>query len=84
MPMFRRKPVVVEAVQWTTEPSEDVKAFFRGTNWASDFDGGIFLDTPDGIRLIAKPGDWVIKDADGKMFPIKPDVFAENYDPISE
>lgn len=29
MPKYRKKPVVVEAVQWTGENFEEVEAFFR-------------------------------------------------------
>ena len=34
-------------------------------------------------RVRAEPGDWILTDpANGDTWPIKPDYFAENYEPI--
>ena len=30
---------------------------------------------------LAQPGDWVIKGVAGELYPCKPDIFAETYEP---
>ena len=36
-------------------------------------------------RVRAEPGDWVLTDpATGDTWPIKPDIFAANYEPVED
>jgi len=83
MPMFRKKPVVVEAVQVTNE-------WFTGDHPNPLHPQGLTIDpagcyvevpTPGGM-LTARVGDWIITDADGGRHPCKPDVFAATYGPV--
>lgn len=32
--------------------------------------------------LMASPGDWIIRGVRGALYPIKPDIFAETYEPV--
>lgn len=36
---------------------------------------------PHGGMLLARPGDWIVRDPDGSFRPCSPEVFAANYDP---
>ena len=31
---------------------------------------------------IVCPGDWIVTGVRGETYPVKPDVFAETYDPV--
>ena len=83
---FRKKPVVVEAMQFSV--GQDTFAIF---DWAAShntiiqFDPtGPFLkiDTLEGV-MTADAGDWIIKGVKGEFYPCKPDVFAETYEVAS-
>lgn len=79
---FRKKPVVIEAIQWT------------GNNWAdmaTIVDETVRLHGPDQLRiktleshgepLFANPTDWIIKGVAGELYPCRADIFAATYDP---
>jgi hypothetical protein len=84
MPMFRKKPVEIEAVQWdgnmtTVEPllvgstCENVSQ-----NLGSP---ALYIPTLEG-EMRADVGDWIIKGVKGELYPCKPDIFAATYDAI--
>uniref|UniRef100_E6VFL5 Uncharacterized protein n=1 Tax=Rhodopseudomonas palustris (strain DX-1) TaxID=652103 RepID=E6VFL5_RHOPX len=80
MPKFRKKPVVIEAVQ-----------FFDGAQpgeLAADANAGRLRYTEEGTALIqtlegvmeARSGDWIIRGVKGELYPCKPDIFAATYE----
>jgi hypothetical protein len=84
MPMFRKKPVVIEAVQWTGEyydadplPEWLVQAEVDRT--IEDCDAAKVIKTLEGEHL-ASPGDWIIQGIKGELYPCKPDIFAATYE----
>jgi len=83
MGKFRKKPVVIEAVQWTGENKDEVLGF--AVNNAMLFPEGLrvrTLESAFGESLLADPGDWIIKGTKGEFYPCKPDIFATTYDPV--
>lgn len=84
MSKFRKKPVVIEAMQFTEESKERVYRFVTCSKFAShDNDGNPVLDiwTLEG-RVSARLGDWVIKGVAGEFYPCKPDIFEATYEPV--
>lgn len=97
MAKFRKKPVVIEAVQlrWTTwcDVCEFLGDIISPENPARNVE--TFSDTcgeigPHYIELtiptlegphIARHGDWIIKGVKGEFYPCKPDIFAATYEP---
>lgn len=88
MPMFRKKPFVIEAVLYdgTVEAANEVLAWI-GTHGATADrahrtkpEDGIFIHTLEGIHH-ASQGDWIIKGVKGEFYPIKNDIFRATYDP---
>ena len=86
MSYYRKKPVVIEAVQWTGENEDELKQW-AGNNIVFD---SIFLDVPvmvsppfvrtlEGNMKISL-GDYIIKGVDGEFYPCKPDIFEKTYD----
>jgi hypothetical protein len=92
MAQFRKRPVVIEAIQWNGYTS----AF---TEWLDPPDGGsvgfpftivdigtpeccIEIDTLEG-KMTARPGDWIIKGVKGEFYPCKPDIFAATYEEVA-
>jgi hypothetical protein len=79
---FRKKPVVIEAIQFTDE-SKDRCGCFVTCNWAAVFKDGkpaIEIQTLEGT-MTAVIGDWIIKGVKGEFYPCKPDIFEATYEP---
>ena len=76
---YRKKPVVVEAVQWTGENHAEMCEFIDSE--AFDFTPRIELviHTLEGDHH-ASPGDYIIKGVNGEFYPCKPDIFAKTYE----
>jgi len=81
MASFKKKPVVIEAVQLpvTSAPSWLADAMDAGTARLYD-NGTAEIDTLEGT-MIAWKGDWIICGVKGELYPCKPDIFAATYDP---
>jgi hypothetical protein len=88
---FRKKPVVIEAVQFPglngDNPCFDpvIKAFPEAAKWKGWLhdDGTWRLDIPtlEGV-VTASPGDWIIKGVAGEFYPCKPDIFEQTYEEV--
>jgi hypothetical protein len=95
MPMFRKKPVVVEAMLFTGMNAGEVGQWADPTlvpyalpeGWwikqiVDQVEAQLVIPTLEGNHE-ARPGDWIIKGVKGEFYPCKPDVFAATYDPVA-
>ena len=78
---YKKKPVFVEAVQWTGDNCSEVIEF---ANHAVAITETILLVPTLGGWLVAYPGDYIIKGVKDEVYPCKPDVFEESYDLVIE
>lgn len=79
MAKFRKKPVVIDAVQWFEHG--DHPRVKRRLDSASDLWG--FIETLEGeMRVI--PGDWVITGVAGEVYPCKDEIFRATYEPAEQ
>jgi hypothetical protein len=97
MQKFRKKPVEVEAAQWT-----DPTAAYYLIDWAADGSvdyapqvsgpsdpetgddwGRLSVETLEGEH-IATPRDWLIKGVKGEFYFCKPDIFEASYEAVPE
>jgi len=84
MGLYRKKPVVIEARQYTRESRAEVIAWAEATGTGIDDDGAeyelenIIIRTLEGDHRAA-PGDWIIRGVKGEFYPCKPDIFAATY-----
>ena len=84
---FRKKPVVVEAVQflpYRKSYDEIARIAVNGIRTVQilERDDGLpqlFIDTLEG-QMEAKIGDWIIKGISGEIYPCKPDIFYATYE----
>jgi hypothetical protein len=81
--VYRKKPVVIEAVQFTgPDTVDDVLAFLGAPREdgeeIEDF-AVITICTLEG-DLTASPGDWIIRGVQGEFYPCKPDIFEATYE----
>lgn len=84
MPQFRKKPVVVEAEQFTNESKDRVLRWITRNRWPDFGETGepvLKIQTLEGV-MTANLGDWIIKGVKGEFYPCKPDIFEATYDLI--
>lgn len=81
---FRKKPVVIEAMQFTKETILEAQAFCSGDidPPVNQFEPNpsIIIHTREG-NMRASEGDWIIRGVQGEYYPCKPDIFAATYEP---
>ena len=84
---FRKKPVVIDAIQWTGDNAEEVQTFlFNGHPYAADgWVKGQYVEigTLEGL-MVASIGDWIVRGVKGEHYPCKPDIFQATYGPASQ
>lgn len=87
---FRKKPVVIEAVQWDEEKETFALLVEMGMQPGSYSSGtyetkirNLEVRTLEGF-LAAKKGDWIIKGVKGEFYPCKPDIFEATYEPVKD
>ena len=80
---YRKKPVVIEAIQFTGMNHVAVVRFFRGQALFEPSIEGITIKTLEGDMLAAR-GDWIIRGVKGEYYPCKPEIFEATYEPTEE
>ena len=78
---FRKKPVVIEAVQWTGERTPELIALVKAGAIEYVPSGKLCILTLEG-EMTADRGDWIIKGVKGELYPCKPDIFAATYEAV--
>lgn len=81
MAKFRKKPVIIDAVQWIGDNFIEIDNFITVNHKTFPADGIIEIPTLEGV-MIASKGDWVIKGVNGEFYPCKPDIFDKTYETI--
>lgn len=89
MPKYRKKPVVIEAIQFvnTVECLEELTKFMGVNDYAFDTSCGdmynLIIHTLEGDH-VASIGDYIIKGVNGEFYPCKPFIFEKTYDLVEE
>jgi hypothetical protein len=81
MAKYRKKPVVIEAQQYTRNglDAERVAEWCNG----DQTNEGCIIHTLEGDHL-ANYGDWIIKGIKGEFYPCKNDIFNATYEPVND
>lgn len=83
--LYRKKPVVIQAIRWNGENKDAVFSFIgkdrnlRLFNDGSGNYGWLRMSTLEG-PVIASIGDYIIKGIKNEFYPCKPDIFAATYE----
>lgn len=97
MPIYRKKPVEVEAWQFTKKNFADgAPRFIRHSNGYDDdsklvslwsqYGGDIIggrIKTLEGEMTVSE-NDFIIKGVNGEFYPCKPDIFEKTYEFVRE
>jgi hypothetical protein len=82
---YKKKPVIIEAIQYNGENIRDIVKFIGGgTTETEEMINGrwvksISINTLEGT-MKATNGDYIIKGVKGEFYPCKPDIFSETYE----
>lgn len=91
MAKYRKKPVVIEAFQWSYGMGHE-----NYPKWAQDaFDSGdetlsigidksamtLYIKTLEGV-MTGDEGDFIIQGIQGEIYPCKPDIFEATYEAV--
>lgn len=81
MAKYRKKPIVIDAVQWTGENAIEILSFIdpKQFNYIVS-NNTLIIETLEGNHK-ASVGDWIIKGVSGEFYPCKPDIFEKTYEP---
>ena len=78
---YRKKPVIIEAIQWTGKNLSEIDNFMGGI--VENKETTLVIHTLEG-DMEASFGDYIIKGVNGEFYPCKPDIFAKTYEEVTE
>lgn len=84
MPKFRKKPVVIEAIQFTGHNDDEILAFARSAAHDPEVNRPTIAITTLEGTMTAEVGDWIIKGVQGEFYPCKPDIFEATYESVDD
>lgn len=75
----RKRPVIVQAIQWNGGNFKEVLDFARSNHFGSPDSNTIIIKTMEG-DLRANLGDWIIRGVKGEFYPCRDDIFTQTYE----
>lgn len=89
---YRKKPIEIEAIQWTGLNLEEIKVFVGKYLQYDIMDAAwevgkgapyvnMKIHTLEGT-MECSPYDFIIKGVNGEFYPCKPDIFAKTYERV--
>ena len=81
MAKYRKKPVVVEAVQWNGDNYDEIVEFTKADIFQVDNTNIIIIKTLGGL-IKCSLGDYIIKDVQGEVYLCNYDIFLATYEEV--
>ena len=84
MPKYRKKPVVIEAMEFTEENKNQVFNWITCTAELITIDGksAIKIRTLEGEEVAICGEYYIIKGVNGEFYPCKSDIFKKTYEKV--
>jgi hypothetical protein len=92
---YRKRPVVIDAFQYDGDligsdgkycvPDWAAKAFKDGILYYAEYEyipAELFIKTLEWVVHVSV-GDYIIQGVNGELYPCKPDIFSQTYEPIN-
>jgi hypothetical protein len=92
--LFRKRPVVIEAMritdniaelatleEWFIEHDVPAQIVTAWDNTTPTMHVSVHIETLEG-DMSADKGDWIIRGVAGEFYPCKPDIFDATYEPV--
>ena len=85
MGFYRKKPVIIEAIQLKDLDTLTLMLIQEFVGLANDkvlaVSDGVLISTLEGT-MKASIGDFIIKGVQGEFYPCKPDIFEKTYEKV--
>ncbi len=81
MPKYRKKPAVIEAVQWTGKNVIDITNLGADASQLARRGAALIISTPECSMMVLE-NDFIIRDIQGEIYPCKPDIFKATYEEV--
>lgn len=81
MDKYRKKPVVIEAEQFTEFGQKIPGLKYKPMSMCIHKEDSPHCETLEGPLRVSL-GDWIIKGVNGEYYPCKPDIFEKTYEKI--
>ena len=86
MKKYIKKPVIIEAIQWTGNNEEEIDLFLSGDinedNYClNPFTNRLYIFTLEG-KMEARVYDYIIKGVKGEFYPCNPVIFELTYEEV--
>ena len=94
MAKYKKKPIVIEAIQWNGKNTKEILEFMGqvvdlSNSIAQDRFEDFELSLKDGWKITTLEGghtaqinDFIIQGIQGEIYPCKPDIFAATYEAL--
>lgn len=84
MKAYRKKPVVIQAVQWNGDNVSEIvsfcdKCYLKPSTYANKH--VLSIVTLEGT-MVATESDYIIKGVDGEFYPCKKTIFEKTYEDV--
>lgn len=84
---YTKKPVTIEAIQWTGNNKEEIKNFCPKAYFTTIMTNGIYSQTVLYIETLegtmqSIESDYIIKGVEGEFYPCKEKIFELTYEKI--
>lgn len=80
MAKYRKKPIIIEALQYDGYNQKEIYVFARGYAFIKPSEQ-LVINTLEGEMLVSI-NDYVIKGVNGEFYPCKPDIFDKSYEVV--
>lgn len=78
---YRKKSVTIEAIQWNGENLSEIDKFAQGK--VKKHESVLIVPTRTG-DMYASLNDYIIKEANGNLYPCNHDIFVNAYEKVTE
>lgn len=76
---YRKKPVIIEAIQWNGENLSEIDKFTQGK--VKKHESVLIIPTLEGDMYVSL-NDYIIKGVKGEFYPCKPNIFLATYEEV--
>lgn len=81
---YRKKPVVIDAIQWTGDNYAEVFEFTEGNAWPThSHSDTLAVSTLEG-EVMATKDCYIIRGVNGEYYPCQEDIFNKTYEPVKQ
>lgn len=78
---YKKKPVIIEAIQWNGENLSEIGEFTEGKVKVKNHESVLIISTLEGNMYVSL-NDYIIKGVNGDFYPCKPYIFAKTYEEV--